>query len=65
MAIHFIGFKGEEYISAIKVWGKPDFFHRYYDFRTISETMKNDTVIFAKNAKIIPNKFNFNDSEIF
>jgi hypothetical protein len=23
--IHFVGFKGEEYWTAVKVWGLPDF----------------------------------------
>ena len=31
--IHFVGFRGEEYWSAVKVWGLPDFYHRGYDLR--------------------------------
>jgi len=26
-AIHFVGFRGDEYSSAIRIWGVPDFFH--------------------------------------
>ena len=26
-ALHFIGFRGNEYVSARRVWGPPDFFH--------------------------------------
>jgi hypothetical protein len=26
--LHFIGFRGEEYWSAVKVWGKPEMIHR-------------------------------------
>ena len=32
--IHFVGFRGDEYISAVKVFGKPDYYHRVFDGRS-------------------------------
>lgn len=26
-ALHFVSFHGDEYVSAVRIWGKPDFFH--------------------------------------
>lgn len=45
--IHFVGFRGEEYLSAIRVWGKPDFIHRGYDRRALREIADGDIVVFA------------------
>ena len=47
--LHFVGFRGDEYLSAIKVWGKPDFFHRVFDDRVRfgGEVGDGDTVVFA------------------
>ena len=46
-AIHFVGFKDNRYITAIKVFGTPDFIHRFWDQRAVNEVMENDIVIFA------------------
>lgn len=45
--IHFVGFRGEEYISAVRVWGEPDYIHRGWDRRAQREIGEGDTVIFA------------------
>ena len=45
--IHFIGFRGEEYWSAVKVWGKPDFYHRGFDLRMWRDIADGDKLIFA------------------
>jgi hypothetical protein len=29
--MHFVGFRGNEFRSAVKVFGQPDFFHRVFD----------------------------------
>jgi hypothetical protein len=47
MAVHFVGFRGEEYWSAVKVWGLPDFYHRGWDRRARREIMDGDTILFA------------------
>ena len=46
-AIHFVGFRGEEYWSAVKVWGLPDFYHRGYDNRMRREVWNGDLIVFA------------------
>lgn len=47
-AVHFVGFRGEEYNRAKRVWGDPDFIHRGWDKRAQREIMNGDTVLFAK-----------------
>ncbi len=50
-AIHFVGFTGDDYYRAIRVWGLPDYIHRYNDSRFISEYQPGDLVIFANGAE--------------
>ena len=65
--VHFVGFRGDEYLSAVKVFGKPDFFHRVFDDRVIfgGEVGDNDITIFANRADKKYSKFTFNDSAVF
>ncbi len=65
--VHFVGFRGDEYRSAVKVWGKPDFFHRVFDDRVIfgGEVGDDDIIIFANGADKRYKKFTFNDSAVF
>lgn len=64
--LHFVGFRGDEYTNAVKVWGLPDFYHRLYDMRAIAEFMKNDIVVFANGSENrLHAKHSFNDSEHF
>ena len=65
--VHFVGFRGDEYRSAVKVWGKPDFFHRVFDERVIfgGEVGDDDIIIFANGADKRYKKFTFNDSAVF
>ena len=46
--VHFIGLRGDEYNSAVKIWGQPDFIHPVHDRRAYIEIDKeNDILIFA------------------
>ena len=64
-AIHFVGFSGDEFIQAVKIFGSPDFVHRYWDSRAKSMITDEDIVVFAKgNITDIPNRYNFDDSEV-
>ena len=58
---------GDEFHSAVKVWGKPDFFHRVFDDRVIfgGEVGDDDIIIFANGADKRYKKFTFNDSAVF
>jgi len=60
--IHFVGFRGEEWWSAIKIWGWPDFVHRGWDRRAAREIAPGDVLIFAKGSdRHAPAERNFND----
>tara|TARA_B110000503_G_scaffold119727_1_gene181779 strand:- start:365 stop:574 length:210 start_codon:yes stop_codon:yes gene_type:complete len=65
MCVHFVGFKGDEYTNAVKVWGKPDFYHRLYDTRAEGDFSPEDTVVFANGSENRFKSFSFNDSEVF
>ena len=70
-ALHFVGFRGDDYTLAVKVFGLPDFFHRYWDGRAKAEVMDGDTVVFARTKdwqKYLDNDpvvFSFDDSGVF
>lgn len=49
-AVHFVGFRGDEYVNAVRVFGKPDFFHRFWDVRAQQEVDQNDVVVFARST---------------
>ena len=48
---HFVGFRGEEYWSAVKVWGWPDFYHRGYDNRMGKMLADGDLIVFANGCE--------------
>jgi hypothetical protein len=51
MAIHFIGFRGNEYHNAVKVFGEPDFIHMTHDNRMYGEVdINNDILVFGPKA---------------
>lgn len=64
-AVHFVGFRGEEYWSAVKIWGRPDFFHRNTDDRLWGDVAPGDIVVFANGFEEKYYPFAFNDSEHF
>jgi hypothetical protein len=62
--VHFVGFRGDEYVRAQRIWGRPDFIHRSNDLRLWlgGELAPHDTVVIANNAQ--PSKYAFNDSAV-
>jgi len=46
--VHFVGFRGEEYWSAVKVWGLPDYYHLGWDLRARREIADGDVIVFAQ-----------------
>lgn len=52
--LHFVGFRGEEYWSAVKVWGKPEFIHMRWDRRAMRDIGPDDIVIFATGDESQP-----------
>lgn len=48
-AVHFVGFRGDEYLSAVRVWGKPGFIHMGWDRRARRDIdFERDTIVFAR-----------------
>ncbi len=47
-AVHFVGFRGDEYARACRVFGAPDFVHLGWDRRARREIADGDLVVFAK-----------------
>jgi hypothetical protein len=64
--LHFVGFRGEEYVSAVKVFGKPDFYHKVFDRRSQEDfDPKIDTMVFAKGSEDKFTEFTFDWSRVF
>jgi hypothetical protein len=61
-AVHFVGFRGEEYRSAVRAFGLPDFVHRVWDNRAVQDVAACDTVVFAKYHDRPPSPYSFDDS---
>ena len=64
--VHFIGFRGEEYWSAVRVWGRPDFVHLIHDHRLYGDVGQEDILIFGPKAdpKII-SAYSWQDHELW
>jgi hypothetical protein len=68
--LHFVGFRGDEYTRAVRVWGVPDFVHRIWDQRAHAETRWDEgaVVVFARakdwERKDSPAPFSFDDSAV-
>lgn len=65
LALHFVGFRGDEYTRACRVFGAPDFIHRYLDARVYGDVAPGDVVVFANGAESRCHAYTFNDSEHF
>ncbi len=62
MAVHFVGFRGDEYTRACRIFGPPDFIHRGWDLRAQREIAPGDTVVFATGSfDQVPRRQSFND----
>lgn len=44
-ALHLVGFRGDEYHSAVRIWGKPNFIHPAWDGWAQQDMHPGDTVI--------------------
>lgn len=61
-AAHFVGFRGEEYHNAVRAFGQPDFIHKVWDTRALTEIAPGDIVVFAKYHNRAPSVYSFDDS---
>jgi len=66
-AVHFVGFKDTNQLNnAVKVFGHPDFIHRWWDNRAVAEVFNGDIVVFAgHNVGQNVAKFTYDDSAHF
>lgn len=63
--VHFVGFKDDRFWNAVKVFGYPHFFHRWWDVRAFQEYAPGDTMVFADGDEFGPmNKYTFDDSAV-
>ncbi len=61
-ALHFVSFRGEEYWSAVKLWGRPHFVHRGWDVRATTMIDPGDVVVFARGCeRDAPKQQNYGD----
>ena len=49
--LHFVGFRGDEYYRATRIFGWPDMIHYHWDKRAISDVSPGDTVVFANKER--------------
>ena len=49
--IHYVGFRGDEYVRAYRIWGGPVMIHKVYDERVFTEVGEEDIVIFGPQYK--------------
>ena len=62
MALHFVGFRDDRYLNAVRVFGLPDFIHRGWDRRAQREIAPGDVVVFAEgDFDQRPRGMSFND----
>jgi hypothetical protein len=64
--LHFVGFRDDRYWVALRVFGAPDFVHRYWDHRARLEAVPGDTVVFAYGTEQREcSRYSFDDSMHF
>jgi len=65
--MHFVGFTGEEYVRACRVFGRPDFVHRFNDdrFKFGGEFAPGDVAVFANGEENKVRRWTYNDSAEF
>lgn len=65
-ALHFVGFKDDRYWNAVKTFGKPDFIHRFWDYRAVYEIAPIDVVVFADGDEYQKvREYTYDDSSFF
>jgi hypothetical protein len=50
-AVHYVGFRGDEYPRAYRIWGGPAIIHRVWDRRARRDIASGDTIIFANDQR--------------
>jgi len=54
VCVHYVGFRGDEFARAQRIWGAPVFIHRRWDRRALRDIGPEDAVIFAEGDETQP-----------
>ena len=49
--VHYVGFRGDEFVRARRIWGGPVMIHRVYDALVFTEVGDQDIVIFGPKSQ--------------
>ena len=61
-AVHFVAFRGDEYHSAVRVFGTPDFIHIGWDVWAKEAVVPGDIAVFARGTSDDPpSRYSFPD----
>jgi hypothetical protein len=53
--VHFVGFRHDaEYTAAVRVWGRPDFIHRFHDHRMYGDVGETDIIVLGSKGRDTP-----------
>ena len=52
--VHYVGFRGDEYVRAYRVWGGPVMIHKDNDPRVMTEVGPDDVVVYGPKYKPTP-----------
>ncbi len=64
--IHFVGFRGDEYLSAVRVFGSPDFVHMVHDARMYGDVGDDDLLVHGpKSDPDRLSKYSWQDHELW
>lgn len=60
--VHYVGFKDDRFLNALRVFGRPAIIHRRWDLRAARDIGEDDIVVFANGpSKQEPSLINGND----
>ena len=52
--VHYVGFRGDEYVRAYRVWGGPVMIHKDNDPRVMTEVGPEDVVVYGPKSNPTP-----------
>jgi hypothetical protein len=61
-ALHFVAFRGDDYVRAVRIFGPPDFVHIGWDRWAKAEVVASDVAVFARGSfEDEPSRYSFPD----
>jgi hypothetical protein len=66
MLVHFVGVTQDQFVNAVRVFGKPDFVHKWHDHRSHGDVdWDSDTVVLGDKGRTTPCKWSWQDHELY